>query len=121
MVFTAAAGRPLRGRRGQPQHGRSAARGGYLYLGNGLADDIPHYWVQRLREPPRPADAALLLPLRRPVLSDVPAQGDRPRTSGCTAAQLARRVCRPIPAWPLFPHDLAPATHRLVQPAANAR
>src|SRR5262249_1884541 len=37
------------------------------------------------------------------------------------AAQLARRICRPIQAWPLFPYDLAPATHRLVQPATTAR
>jgi hypothetical protein len=94
---------------------------GYLYLGNGLADDIPHYWVSDFARRRALLTLPLLLPFRRPVLSDVSAKGDRPRTPRCTAAQLARRVCCPIPAGPLFPHDFAPATHRLVQPAANAR
>src|SRR5262245_11880727 len=37
------------------------------------------------------------------VLPDVPAQGDRPRTPGCAAAQLARRVCSAIA---LTPHPI---------------
>jgi len=93
---------------------------GYLYLGNGLADDIPHYWVSDFTSRRALLTLPYYYPLRRPVLPDVPAQGDRPRTPGRAAAQLARRVCGAIQARPVFPHDLAPATHRLVQPTANA-
>ena len=60
---------------------------GYAYFGNGLADDVPHYWVTRLRQPPRDPDAALLLSLRRPVLPAVPrARAPASRTSGLAAA-----------------------------------
>src|SRR5262249_61986204 len=112
MVLTAAAGRSLRGRRGQPQHGRSAARGGVPVSWQRTGGRYSALLGQRLRKPPRPAGAALLLPFRRPVLSDVSAQGDRPRTPGCTAAQLAQRVCSPIPAGPPFLPDFAPPTPR---------
>src|SRR5262249_17762906 len=121
MVLTAAAGRSLRGRRGQPQHGRSAARGGVPVSRQRTGRRYSALLGQRFRKPPRPADAALLLPFRRPVLSDVSAKGDRPRTPGCTAAQLVRRVCSSIPACPLFPYAFAPATPRLVHAAEIAR
>ena len=48
---------------------------GYAYMGNGLADDIPHYWVTDFASRRVDPDAALLLSLRRPVLLDVPVRG----------------------------------------------
>ena len=103
---------------------------GYGYMGNGLADDIPHYWVTDFAS--RRAmltlpyyyhfdDQFLLLPFRRSVFPDVSAQGHRPRTSRRLVQKLEGRIRRAIQALSPLPHDPAPAAYRLVQPAAIAR
>ena len=45
LVLPAAAGRPFAGGTISPTRSICCIEAGYLYLGNGLADDIPHYWV----------------------------------------------------------------------------
>ncbi len=51
---------------------------GYTWFGNGLADDIPHYWVSDFASRRGLLALPVLLPFRRPVLPAVPAQGHGP-------------------------------------------
>ena len=73
---------------------------GYVYFGNGLADDVPHYWVSDFAS----RRAMLTLPyyyhFDDQFFLHVPAQGHRPRKPGRAAAQLARRVRGAIQARP---------------------
>jgi len=93
---------------------------GYDYFGNGLADDVPHYWGDGFRQPPRHPDAALLLSLRRSVLPAVPQEGHWPGEPRHVVPQLEGRARRAIQARPAVRHGAASARHRLAQPAAHA-
>ena len=89
---------------------------GYAYMGNGLADDIPHYWVTDFAS----RRAILTLPyyyhFDDQFFSMFPTPGHRPRKLRHAVPQLARRARCPVQARPLLRHDAAPAAHRLVQP-----
>jgi hypothetical protein len=75
-----------RSARSAPTRSTSLLEAGYVYLDNGLADDIPHYWVSNFAS----RRALLTLPyyyhFDDQFFLMVPAQGDRPRTPGRAAA-----------------------------------
>ena len=68
---------------------------GYTYMGNGLADDAPHYSVIDFATATRNSRDALLLSFRRSVFHAVPAAWIGAGESGYAVSQLARRNSQP--------------------------
>src|SRR6516165_9197481 len=93
---------------------------GYAYMGNGLADDIPHYWVTDFAS----RRAILTLPyyyhFDDQFFLMFPRNGTGLEHPDALFKKLEGRIRRPVQTRPPLPHDLAPAPHRLVQPAAIA-
>ena len=93
---------------------------GYRYMGNGLSDDIPHYWVTDFESQRAILTLPYFYPFRRPILPDVPQERHRAGTCRYPVRQLERGIRRAVPARPLFQHDPAPLCRGLVQPAETA-
>ena len=89
---------------------------GYAYMGNGLADDIPHYWVTDFAS----RRAILTLPyyyhFDDQFFCMFPRAGLGAGKLRHAVPQLARRARRPVQARPLLHDDAASPAHRLVQP-----
>ena len=93
---------------------------GYDYFGNGLADDLPHYWVCDF------ASRRNILALPYYYHFDdqffllFPKKGTGLENPGLAVAQLEGRARRAIQARPAVLHGAASARHRLAQPTARA-
>jgi peptidoglycan/xylan/chitin deacetylase (PgdA/CDA1 family) len=87
---------------------------GYRYMGNGLADDVPHYWVSDFAA----RRAILAMPYYYHFDDQwflmLPPQGHRAGTRRRPVPQLACRVQRAVQTQPAFPHDAASRCGRLV-------
>ena len=108
-----------RAARSARQHDRSADRGRLRIYGNGLADDLPHYWVTDFAAGAR-SRLALLLSLRRPVFLHVPGKGTGPRKIPTCCFATGAGIRRAVQARPPLPHGAASAAHGLAASAEDA-
>ncbi|MGY4286284.1 hypothetical protein ACVWXO_005504 [Bradyrhizobium sp. LM2.7] len=78
---------------------------GYTYMGNGLADDAPHYWVADFQQ----RKTILTLPYHYSCDDQFflmfPSEGTGLDRVQCTEAKLPSRVRGPIPTWQVFQSD----------------